>query len=122
MDKQAYERSVSLVLNKEAGILDDIKNGITNIDWSSIGNFLKQHYLDNKKHYNRAAAGAVLLGLGGGFADGWRGAGSGALLGSLAFGGGSKLYDMYNQYVSKNKNTNTSAPQSQPSGVSTKTV
>ena len=109
MDKQAYERSVSLVLNKEAGILDDIKNGITNIDWSGIGNTIKQHYLDNKKHYNRAAAGFILGSLGGGIADGWRGAGRGALLGSLAFGGGSKLYDMYNQYVSKHNNN--SAPQ-----------
>ena len=103
MNKQAYEHSVSLILNKKAASLGDIKNGLTNIDWSGIGNAIKQHYLDNKKHYNRAAAGFILGGLGGGIADGWRGAGRGAVLGSLAFGGGSKLYDIYSQYQDKRK-------------------
>ena len=85
MNKQAYEKSVGLVISKQAAF-----------DWNSVLNALKTHWNNNKQHYIRGAAVGVPAMLFGGLLDGRRGAGLGLLAG-LVTAGGSKGWDWLRQ-------------------------
>lgn len=119
MNKQAYEHTVNLVLNKEAGFWDNA-GGAFKDTWTDIKNSWNNASDDTKRNIISVGATGLLGTILGGALDGGRGALLGGIGAGLAGWAGSKhvypwLDKWYNHYLT-HKELNDGLPPMQDKG------